>query len=218
MIKVFIVYYPGAIDKKWADKFLNQQENAQCKLFRSEKREKQFVLGRIIATYALCSLMSVSKKQICFCRDVFGKPYLKGYDDISFNISHSGDYIACAISDSAVGIDIELLRDVYDHGVLEFLADEEQRYLKAIPEQNKCKEFFDIWTKKESYIKMIGKGLSISMRSFSVLSQEDCMYHRILGEAIIIGNVCSKEETQSPEVKYICATELDDYLVNKLWE
>ena len=36
-----------------------------------------------------------------------GKPFLPGLPDIHFNLSHSGDYIACAFSDQEVGLDLQ---------------------------------------------------------------------------------------------------------------
>ena len=35
-----------------------------------------------------------------------GKPFIPGLADIHFNLSHSGDYIACAFSDQEVGLDL----------------------------------------------------------------------------------------------------------------
>jgi hypothetical protein len=36
-----------------------------------------------------------------------GKPFIPGLPDIHFNLSHSGDYMACAFSDREVGLDLQ---------------------------------------------------------------------------------------------------------------
>lgn len=212
MINVYYMHHSGLVDERWVNQYLNQQDIVQYKLIKSKKRANQFMLGRLMVYYALCSLFDLSIKQICIKKSSYGKPFLKDYDDFYFNISHSGDHIVCVVSDSAVGIDIELLGKECDSGVMKFLAEEEQQYLKTIPERDKCKTFFDIWTKKESYVKMVGRGLSISMHSFSVFAQTNCVYHRVLNDANVIGNVCSNEESEFPIVRKICVSELICYL------
>ena len=34
-----------------------------------------------------------------------GKPYLKNYSDVYFNISHSGKYVMCAAGDMEMGVE-----------------------------------------------------------------------------------------------------------------
>ena len=46
-----------------------------------------------------------------------GKPELVG-SGISFNLSHSGNYAACAVSDSPIGLDIQTERD-FNKGIVE---------------------------------------------------------------------------------------------------
>lgn len=41
-----------------------------------------------------------------------GKPYLRLHPELSFNISHSGDWIACALGDAPVGLDIQYHREI----------------------------------------------------------------------------------------------------------
>lgn len=36
-----------------------------------------------------------------------GKPFIPGLPDIHFNLSHSGEYIACAFSDKEIGLDLQ---------------------------------------------------------------------------------------------------------------
>ncbi len=37
----------------------------------------------------------------------YGKANISNYENIHFNLSHSGKMVACAISDEEVGIDVE---------------------------------------------------------------------------------------------------------------
>jgi len=99
----------------------------------------------------------------------FGKPYIPGipYD---FNITHSGDYIACGIiKNGKIGIDIEEVKpiDIFSLSNHVF-SNEEINILGNIQsDNNRLKTFYKIWTLNEAYIKAHGKGISIPLKQFS---------------------------------------------------
>jgi 4'-phosphopantetheinyl transferase len=103
-------------------------------------------------------------------RTVLGKPYLPDRPGIHYNISHSGTYGVCALSDAPVGVDVELVRPLRRAVAQRFFTDVEQEFLAQRPPE----EFFRLWTRKESFTKALGKGLSLPLNSFSVL--EDVLY------------------------------------------
>jgi 4'-phosphopantetheinyl transferase len=73
--------------------------------------------------------------------------------NIHFNISHSANYVACAIADSPVGIDIEGRRKVNSAVAKRYFTDEE---IESIHSDD---DFFKIWTFKEALGKYTGDGL-----------------------------------------------------------
>lgn len=87
----------------------------------------------------------------------FGRPFLSPETD--FNISHSGEYAVCAISDKArVGIDVEAIRPVNLRHFQDHLTDGEWQAITT--SGNPYETFYHYWTIKESVIKADGKGLS----------------------------------------------------------
>ena len=102
-----------------------------------------------------------------------GKPYLKDRQDVHFNLTHSGPWVAIAWSDAPVGLDVEAFREKVRCQKLarQFFCPDEQAYLQAEPSEE-LSRFFQLWTKKESYLKYLGTGLTKSLRSFSVLEPE----------------------------------------------
>ena len=91
-----------------------------------------------------------------------GKPYVKDCS-YHFNLSHSGDYLLLAVGDTPVGADIEKITKIRPKTVEKYFSQSEQERVK----KNGSKDFFEIWTKKESYVKYTGEG----MKGFSHLSE-----------------------------------------------
>lgn len=96
----------------------------------------------------------------------YNKPYLSD-KNIKFNISHSGDFVACVITQyQEIGIDIEILEDVEIENFKDQMTNKEWEnifYSKDIK-----RSFFNYWTQKEAILKAQGKGLSIPLKSFEV--------------------------------------------------
>lgn len=90
-----------------------------------------------------------------------GKPYFRDYP-FYFNISHSGDYVLCVISEEEVGADIQKIQPV-DTAKLagRFFAKEECRMLEQCGSDGKRQSlFFELWTKKEAFGKLTGQGVA----------------------------------------------------------
>lgn len=87
----------------------------------------------------------------------YGKPYLPDYPHAHFNISHSGQYVACAVCERPVGLDIQVIKP-YDPDVARLVCTAEE--LQQIETSaDSSIEFTRIWTRKEAYLKMLGCGL-----------------------------------------------------------
>ena len=90
-----------------------------------------------------------------------GKPYLQDYP-LYFNLSHSGNYVVCAVSAREVGVDIqEYKKTDVERLARRFFSEEEQGILMACTnEKEQCKLFFRLWTRKEAYGKLTGEGIA----------------------------------------------------------
>jgi 4'-phosphopantetheinyl transferase len=143
-----------------------------------------------------------------FRRDEYGKPFLKNHSDIHFNLSHSENYVACAVSDSPVGVDIEHIQDV-DLNIAKhyFFGSEYEHILSS---NDKKRTFFELWVLKESFMKMTGRGFRLALDEFSVeigdrirvLHEEDDpefgVWNVAEGEYMLA--VCSKSRVSEPEL------------------
>lgn len=127
----------------------------------------RYACKRILACYLRCSMQAIDWQL-----GQYGKPYLTT-SPFEFNLSHSGDYAVLAISRNLVlGIDVEYIdasvacRELAER----FFAREEITQLQScIQQSDQLRDsFFRIWTAKESIIKALGAGLSLSLTSFAV--------------------------------------------------
>lgn len=107
---------------------------------------------------------------IQFTRSNMGKPFLADSSEIHFNISHSDNWVICAISDLPIGVDIELIRG-FSHEILEnVLSPLELAHYHSTPYGQREKLFFTYWAAKESYLKALGLGLNVPLKSIEFQS------------------------------------------------
>lgn len=131
------------------------------------------LLGELILRHLLARFHGLQKGDFSLLRNEHGKPYLVGVAGIHYNISHSGDYIVCALSDSEIGVDIER-RTVSRMAVARrFFHPKEIICLERCSGEKQRELFFNYWSVKESYLKYTGSGLSRSLSSFSVNFSKD---------------------------------------------
>ena len=90
-------------------------------------------------------------------KDEHGRPYFENRDDISFSLSHSGEYAVCVIStEGCVGVDIEKTptdekREKTEKIKKRFFSEKEKTRAGE-----GCKGFAAVWTRKEAYYKYNG--------------------------------------------------------------
>lgn len=106
-------------------------------------------------------------------RGTYGKPYLSNTCGLFFNLSHSGDYAMCALSDCEIGCDVERIDPRIDLAIAERFFDpsESEWIFLGESREEQADRFFRLWTLKESLMKATGEGFSRSPRSFSFLME-----------------------------------------------
>lgn len=95
-----------------------------------------------------------------FTYNQFGKPYLKD-SGVYFNLSHSGSIAVCALSDGEVGVDVQKVVPVKS-GLIKRVCTQGEYSFVTLQQSGIEGRFCRLWTVKESLIKFLGKGLSLS--------------------------------------------------------
>ena len=96
-----------------------------------------------------------------------GKPYFPARPNFHYSISHSGEWVVCAVGAVPLGVDIQIERPVRP-AVFRALSAAEQAELAGLEEREHLSAFFDVWCLKEAYSKAVGLGLQARFRDFSV--------------------------------------------------
>ena len=150
-------------------------ERRQKALNKAQIKDKASALvSGLLLNYALKDFCGKSDFEILTAEH--GKPYIKN-GNVHFNISHSANYVICAVSYFNIGCDIEKIRPVNLNIANRFFTQEE--YKNIINSANVQDSFFEHWVLKESYIKFLGTGLKTPLDSFNINSLTNCFLTKI---------------------------------------
>lgn len=182
MVSVYAMKVPEKIDIDVFQKFekiISVERREKIKKYYFYQDKKRSLIAEILLRYCLQIRFGISKSKIQFIENNFGKPMLKNFNNIHFNLSHSGDWVVCAINYSyPIGVDVEIIKDNNLQIAETFFTNEEYNYILNQPPEEINRFFYKIWTLKESYVKAEGKGLIIPLQTFSfhILPKEIQMY------------------------------------------
>ena len=136
--------------------------------FHFEKHRRHFVVGRGGLRYVLARYLDLKPEEFRFSYGEYGKPAL---EEIQFNMSHSHGVALFAVArDRELGVDVEHVRaDFASEDIAQrFFSRAEVAAFNALEKQEQVAAFFRCWTRKEAYIKAIGRGLSEPLDAFDV--------------------------------------------------
>jgi len=143
---------------------LSEERREKVLRYNSKQSRKLSIAVYLLLRFALKEQYGVSET-VDFEYSEKGKPSLKNYPDIHFSLSHSKNTVVCAVSDSEVGVDVQYIAPVSDKVAKRVLTMEEYDIFKKSTVKDEY--FCEIWTIKESYLKMTGQGISTELRNLS---------------------------------------------------
>jgi 4'-phosphopantetheinyl transferase len=153
---------------------LSADEVARANRFHFEKDRVHFARCRSALRDLLAIYLDIPAPEIRFEYLTNGKPQLVSEQNpraLQFNVSHSAGMALIAVgSEHRLGVDIEKIRSDVDTSSLaeRFFSLRERAGLQALPDDLRVRGFFACWTRKESFLKATGEGLSFPLVYFSV--------------------------------------------------
>lgn len=149
-------------------KLLSADEQARAAQFIKPPDSERFILCRGLLRDTLARYLNSDPSDLCFSQNENGKPFLPK-SGLSFNVSHSRNRLLIAITAGrAVGVDIEFRRNgVQMNSIAErWFSPDEKMFFQG--SENPQEAFFDLWAKKEAYVKALGEGIFRELNSFTV--------------------------------------------------
>ncbi len=172
MIEVLFIQIPAGAnrDKMFAGlrSVVSKECYAEVLGYGNKEVALRRLLGEALVRFALKKYWNLTSEDYRIDRGEKGKPFIVGVENVFFNISHSGDYVVCAVSDREIGIDIEKRAKARMEVAGRFFHGEEVAQLKMLEEDKQDQLFFNYWSVKESFLKYIGTGLTRPLNSFIV--------------------------------------------------
>lgn len=144
---------------------LSDSELARLEKFRRLEDRVSYARAHLLLRRALLRYLPPSYSKLEFLSSDAGKPRLDAREiptSIEFNLSHCDTCVACAISNSAVGIDVESIeRELEPETAARILHPSEAIRIEHFAPSPKQRALLQYWTCKESVLKAIGIGLLI---------------------------------------------------------
>lgn len=150
---------------------LEPHELERAGRFHFEKHRRHFIVARGFLRTVIAGYLQAKPEALRFSYGEFGKPALESEHSLRFNLSHSNEVALLAVAlDVELGVDVEHIRaDFASEDIARrFFSRPEVDAFNALRQEERVAAFFRCWTRKEAYIKAIGKGLSQALDEFDV--------------------------------------------------
>ncbi len=163
---------------------LSEEERKKSDRFYFQKDRERFISSKGILRKILGKYLHQNPEKIFFSFNRFGKPELRNslidkkndLGKICFNISHSENVFLIVISkDLELGVDVEFIQTnrSIEKIIEKYFSPEEKKYLLQQNEQERLKNFYQLWTCKEAFLKGIGEGMHFPLRDVNFYLQEN---------------------------------------------
>lgn len=148
--------------------------------------------GRELLHYAAEKELSLDADNLIIAKGKHGKPYFRDLPSLHFNISHSGNYVAVILADTAVGVDVQVYRPIKERIIEKICNDSEKDLIGR--ENSSERVFIALWSLKESYVKATGTGMTFPMSSvnFTQIGTEKPPFLKISNQSgYFLTKICS---------------------------
>lgn len=172
----FRLDHPG--DQDGARFLLSEAERRRADRYRSELARRNFAVSRAAVRRILGAYWGVAPELLSLQAGRWGKisvPPGPSGGQLEFSVSHSGDLGLLAVAaETRVGVDVQRHEPGIDlvSVTLNAFSPGERALWSALPEERRQSAFFDTWTRKEAFLKGLGRGLGFGLQRFDVSFDE----------------------------------------------
>lgn len=146
--------------------FLTMERRQKVIRYKNVNDKKLSIAAYLLLKYAMKAEFGIID-EFEFVYGDNGKPYFKDYPNVFFNFSHCKYGVTCVLEECEVGIDIQDIIP-FDWSLAKKICCNEE-IKKLLISKNKERDFCEIWTSKEGYLKMLGKGITMKLSDVNTL-------------------------------------------------
>lgn len=190
-IHIWGVHVPDVLDRLDAlHAMLSVKEQEKAARFHRDVDRQSSIAARGALRTLLSGYTGILAADIKFSYSENGKPHLvpqaarlPGSGDesrraacgtVSFNVSHSADWVVLAFGRNRnIGVDVEKIKWEMDVQAIaaRYFSAEEQALIERAKDRHTV--FFQLWSRKEAYVKATGSALFRELSSFAVPLEEN---------------------------------------------
>ena len=154
----------------YAIRQFDQGRESRQQLSKMQQTKQQSSKQQPVEELSIAKLLTIPGQQYDYRQDAGGKPFLADIPGFFFNLSHSGEYVLCAWDEREIGADLQKMeRPVADALAKKVMTQAEYANFCKLSESERTREFYRVWTIKESCCKLTGKGLSQNFQELEVM-------------------------------------------------
>lgn len=152
---------------------LSPDERGRAGKFGTAQLRHRFIVGRGVMRAVLADYLQAAPAELEFSYTSRGKPALAGSaaGRLHFNLAHSHGLALLAVTHvAALGVDVERVRPFPNAtGIAErFFSAGEIAAFQTLPLGAREAAFFQLWTRKEAWLKATGDGITASLSKVEV--------------------------------------------------
>lgn len=150
---------------------LSADERLAADAFTQRADRVRYTVARAVLRDVLWRYHGNASATIDFSYSATGKPACAALRPLEFNVSHSGSMAVIGVAvGQAIGVDVEHIKE--DGSVRELetqiCSASELRLLLGVDSDHRAAAFFDLWVRKEAYLKRTGEGFTRSPTGIEV--------------------------------------------------
>lgn len=126
------------------------------RLYADQAFVQTSLAANVLLRYGAAQMLGVSMREVMTSTGENGQPLLPD-TGLYGSVSHTDTLCICAIADVPVGIDAEKIRPAPFRVAARVFSPWEQDALRTEAQPDRM--FFEIWTRRESFVKLTGAGL-----------------------------------------------------------
>ena len=148
------------------ESLLSFSERSRAERFHFEEHRHRYIVAHGWLRRLLGGYLGIPANAVQFECGAQGKPFLAASarcSNLQFNLAHCESVALLAVAcGTPVGIDVERVRPLPDVGDLvnRFFSGKENSEFQPLPEDQKPLAFFNLWTRKEAWLKATGEGIA----------------------------------------------------------